>query len=500
MSPLLLAIGLYMAATVAIGLYASRRVHGAKDFMVAGRSLPFYMNFACVFATWFGAETLLSISATFARDGLSGISGDPFGAAFCLAMVGLFFARSFYRMNLLTIGDFYHKRYGKVVEVITSLAITLSYLGWTSAQMTALGLVLYVLGGGAFTLNQAILIGSVVVSIYTLFGGMWSVALTDLVQTAAIVLGLLLVAYFLAGQAGGVGKVLQQASEAGKFRFFPEGDAKVWWAWAAAFITFGLGSIPQQDVFQRVTSAKDEKTAVAGTLTGGFFYFLFAFIPMFIAYAAVVIDPAYNDLFASEDSREIQRILPDLILKRTPLWTQVLFFGALLSAILSTASGTLLAPSSLFTENVIQPFIKHLDDKHLLWALRTVLVLFSIAATWFAVNSTSTMYEMVQNAYKVTLVAAFVPLAFGVFWPKASTQGALFSILLGLGTWLAMEKYLPESSEHPWAIVPPQIVGLGASILGMLAGGLLPQWIPSVHLDDEEFQQKQEGRKSVASH
>ncbi|MFN9788968.1 MAG: sodium:solute symporter family protein, partial [Pirellulaceae bacterium] len=279
MSPLLLAIGLYMAVTVAIGLYASRRVHGAKDFMVAGRSLPFYMNFACVFATWFGAETLLSISATFARDGLSGISGDPFGAAFCLAMVGLFFARSFYRMNLLTIGDFYHKRYGKVVEVITSLAITLSYLGWTSAQMTALGLVLYVLGDGAFTLNQAILIGSVVVSIYTLFGGMWSVALTDLVQTAAIVIGLLLVAYFLAGQAGGAGKVLQQASEAGKFRFFPEGDAKVWWAWAAAFITFGLGSIPQQDVFQRVTSAKDEKTAVAGTLTGGFFYFLFAFIP-----------------------------------------------------------------------------------------------------------------------------------------------------------------------------------------------------------------------------
>jgi Na+/proline symporter len=129
-----------------------------------------------------------------------------------------------------------------------------------------------------------------------------------------------------------------------------------------------------------------------------------------------------------------------------------------------------------------------------------VLVLFSIAATWFAVNSTSTMYEMVQNAYKVTLVAAFVPLAFGVFWPRASTQGALFSILLGLGTWLAMEKYLPESSEHPWAIVPPQIVGLGASILGMLAGGLLPQWIPSVHLDDEEFQQKQEGRKSGASH
>ena len=95
---LLAAIAVYMLATIAVGLYASRRVHGAKDFMVAGRSLPLYMNFACVFATWFGAETLLSISATFTKDGLVGISGDPFGAAMCLTLVALFFARAFYRM------------------------------------------------------------------------------------------------------------------------------------------------------------------------------------------------------------------------------------------------------------------------------------------------------------------------------------------------------------------------------------------------------------------
>lgn len=470
---LILAVGVYLVGTVLVGLYASRRIHGAKDFMVAGRALPLYMNFACVFATWFGAETLLSVSATFTRDGLKGISGDPFGAGACLIIVALFFARTFYRMNLLTIGDFYRCRYGRSVEVCTSLAIAISYLGWTSAQMTALGLVMYVLGDGFISLNQAIVVGALVVSLYTLFGGMWSVALTDLVQTGAIVVGLLFVAYFLGGQAGGVSHVIGEAQSAGKFQFFPEGGWIEWMPFVSAFVTFSLGSIPQQDVFQRVTSARDSKTAVIGTLLGGITYFAFAFIPMFIAYAAIILDSSYTALFASDDSREIQRILPDLILRRTPLWTQVLFFGALLSAILSTASGTLLAPSSLFAENVIRPFRKELTDKQFLFTLRCVLVIFSCVATAFAVNSTSTMYEMVQNAYKVTLVGAFIPLACGVFWNRASTGGAICSIGMGLGGWLVCEWFVYGSELYPWNYIEPQIFGLCTSGVGMIVGSLV---------------------------
>ncbi|MCU0712580.1 MAG: sodium:solute symporter family protein, partial [Pirellula sp.] len=427
---LIAAVCVYMLITISIGLIASLRVKGAKDFMVAGRSLPFYMNFACVFATWFGAETLLSISATFTKDGLQGIPGDPFGATACLTLVGIFFARAFYRMDLLTIGDFYHKRYGKVVEVVTSVVITISYLGWTSAQMTALGLVIYVLINvdPMITLNSAILIGAFIVTLYTFFGGMWSVALTDLIQTVVIVIGLLVVAVVMGGQAGGATKVIEHAYDNGKFQLFPklsgEGAFAAWMTFIGAFLTFALGSIPQQDVFQRVTSAKDEKTAVRGTLFGGAAYFVCAFIPMFIAYSAIVIAPdTYQPLFNMEDEREIQRILPDLILNRAPIAVQILFFGALLSAILSTASGTLLAPSSLFTENVLQPIFK-MKDRAMLFTLRAILVGFSVIATIFALQSQSTMYEMVQNAYKVTLVAAFTPLAAGVFWKRSTTQGA----------------------------------------------------------------------------
>ena len=463
-------VGVYLLVTIGIGLLAARRVHNAKDYLVAGRSLPLYMNVATVFATWFGAETVLSVSATFAKDGLGGIPGDPFGAAACLVIAALLFARLFYRMNLLTIGDFYKQRYGKAVEVLTSVAITLSYLGWTSAQMTALGLVIHVLSGGALELNQAIMIGGGVVLVYTIFGGMWSVAFTDLFQTVVILVGLTLVALLVGESAGGFTKVVEAASAEGKFTFFPS-DAPGWWAMAGAFFAFAFGSIPQQDVFQRMTSAKDENTAVRGTVIGGLAYFAFAFVPIFIGYAALVAHPELAQLFGAEDARVIQRILPDLVLGKMPVWAQILFFGALLSAILSTASGALLAPTAIFTENVLRPFVPHMGDRQFLLTLRIILVTFTAGALLFALNSKSTMYEMVQNAYNVTLAGAFVPLVAGAYWKRASTQGALLSIVLGIGTWLAADIVAAD------ALVPPNLVGLFASIIGMLMGSLAPQLV-----------------------
>ena len=470
MNALIVFVVAYLAVTITIGLLAARRVHSSKDYMVAGRSLPLYMNVATVFATWFGAETVLSVSATFARDGLSGIPGDPFGASVCLVLAALLFARLFYRMNLLTIGDFYKQRYGKSVEVVTSVAIVVSYLGWTSAQLTALGLVIYTLSGGAVELNHAILIGAAVVLIYTIFGGMWSIAFTDLFQTIVIVIGLTLVAVLVGDLAGGASKVISQAAAEGKFQFFPS-DSAGWWAMAGAFFAFAFGSIPQQDVFQRMTSAKDENTAVRGTVIGGLLYFVFAFVPIFIAYAAVVADSNLAALFGSDDAREIQRVLPDMVLGKMPLWAQVMFFGALLSAILSTASGALLAPTSLFTENVLRPLSPRMGDKQFLLTLRIVLVTFTACALLFALNSKSTMYEMVQNAYNVTLAGAFIPLLAGAYWRRATTQGALFSAVGGVGTWLIAQNVAAD------ALVPANLIGLAASVILMVIGSLAPQLI-----------------------
>jgi SSS family solute:Na+ symporter len=471
MTTLVAAVLAYLALTIALGLYAAKFVHNAKDYLVAGRSLPLYMTTATVFATWFGAETVLSVSATFVQDGLGGVPADPFGATFCLIFVALFFARAFYRMDLLTIGDFYKKRYGKGVEVLTSIAVTLSYLGWTSAQLTALGIVFNSLSQGAISLNQGILMGAGIVLVYTTLGGMWSVAITDLVQSVVIVAGLIYVAVLASGMAGGFGAVIQHAADADKFRFWPTGGSKEWWAFVAAWATLAIGSIPQQDVFQRVTSARDESTAVRGSLLGAGAYFVLAFVPMFLAYAALTVDPQMVQGLLKQGDREIQLILPNFVLAHTPVFAQVLFFGALLSAILSTASGALLAPTALFTENVLKPLFGEMRDRRFLLLLRVVLVFFTAGVLVFALNNTSTMYEMVQNAYKVTLAGAFVPLVCGIYWGRATTQGALLSSLGGLAAWALAEWFAAE------ATVPPQFVGLFVSAAGMVVGSLAPQVI-----------------------
>src|SRR5205814_142880 len=183
--------------------------------------------------------------ATFIQDGFAGIIADPFGSSLCLILVGLFFARPLYRMNLLTIGDYYRKRYSRPVEMLTTLCIVISYLGWVGAQIKALGLVFNVVSEGYLSRETGMIIGASTVLVYTMLGGAM--------------------------------------------------------------------------------------------------YFCFAFIPLFLAYSASLLDPKMVAEFMEKDT---QLILPNLILSPiVPIFAQIMFFGALLSAIKSCASATLLAPS-----------------------------------------------------------------------------------------------------------------------------------------------------------
>jgi SSS family transporter len=455
---------LYLLASVAIGLWAATRVHSARDFAVAGRSLPMYVVVATVFATWFGSETVLGIPARFLEGGLAAVVEDPFGSSACLVLVGLFFAARLYRMDLLTIGDFFRRRYGPTVEMLSALVIVASYLGWVSAQMVALGLVFDAVSGGAVGPEAGILLGAAIVVLYTMFGGMFSVAWTDFAQMVLIVVGLLYIAWVIGGSAGGVGTVVSHAREAGRLRFLPEATARDVLAFVGAAVTMMLGSIPQQDVFQRVTSARTVRISTWGTVLGGVAYFLFAFVPMFLAYAARLVDPALVEAHVHVDP---QQILPQLVLRHAPPFAQVMFFGALLSAIMSTASGTLLAPSVTFTENVLRRLLRPgLTDRQLLWTMRGVVAGFSVVVVLFALGSEASIYEMVGNAYKVTLVGAFVPLAFGLYWRRATSAGAMLSIVFGLGTWLALEIAAPQG------LVPPQLGGLAAALAWMVVGSM----------------------------
>src|SRR3979409_2393868 len=260
---LIASVVLYLLVTIAIGLWAAMRVKNSKDYVLAGRSLPLYMNTATVFATWFGAESVLSVSVEFSKSGLGGIIADPFGSSMCLVIVALLFARAFYRMDLLTIGDFYRKRYGRAMELGTSVIIAISYLGWTAAQLTALGLVFSTLTNGAISLQAGIIISGGVVLAYTIWGGMWSVAMTDLFQSIMIIVGLGTIAWFVGDMAGGPEKIIASAAETGKFEFWPRGGAKEWLALLPPLPTLGDRSAPRAGLFPPASPPAKTRAAVA---------------------------------------------------------------------------------------------------------------------------------------------------------------------------------------------------------------------------------------------
>ncbi|RYF32857.1 MAG: sodium:solute symporter, partial [Comamonadaceae bacterium] len=323
------------------------------------------------FATWFGAETVMGIPAKFVQGGLGAIVEDPFGAGTCLILVGAFFAARLYRLNLLTIGDFYRARYGRGVEVFCSCAIILSYLGWVAAQITALGLVFSVLTNGAMSETTGMVVGTLAVLVYVVIGGFLAIAWTDFIQMIVLVVGLSVIAVFASDLAGGAGKVIALADNRQLWAFFPPPTFTDIAFFVGAALTMMLGSIPQQDVFQRVMSARDATTARNGAVIGGASYILFAFVPMFIVASAVLV---MGDQALELARNDYQRLLPTFILTRMPLVMQILFFGALLSAIKSTSSATLLAPSTSFVENILKNLRPHMDDREQLLAMRLTIV------------------------------------------------------------------------------------------------------------------------------
>mgnify|MGYP002133608671 CR=1 FL=1 len=470
----------YLFVTIGIGLWAARRVKNTADFAIAGRHLPLYMIITTTFATWFGSELVLGVPAKFIEGGLHALVEDPFGAGMCLILVGCFFAAKLYRMNLLTISDYYRSRYGRTIEVVCSLIIMLSYLGWVSAQVTALGLVFNLLSGGAVSIPMGMTIGVLSVLVYTLFGGMWSVAVTDFIQMIILVVGLTLIAVFAGNMAGGAGKVIELASSRELFRFLPEPKFHDIVFFVAAAITMMFGSIPQQDVFQRVMSANNIQAATRGPVIGGIFYILFAFVPMFLVASALIIMPAETAELLKDDP---QKVLPTLVLEKMPFVMQVLFFGALLSALKSTASATLLAPSVTFTENIWRQFRPHASDRQHLLTMRVTTLVFSLFVLAYAIYMQGTpIYELVASAYQVPLVGAFVPLVFGLYWKRATTQGAIAAVVLGIGVWLIF-MVTPALNQA----FPQQLAGLLAAVAGMLAGSLLPQWISNHHREIESL-------------
>lgn len=450
---LLLFIALYLLSNVAVGAWAARRVTTSQDFVLAGRRLPLVLAASVTFATWFGSETIMGAPAMFVEGGIPAVIEEPFGSALCLFLVGAFFARPLYRLNITTFCDYFRLRFGRSAELLSAVMVIPSYFSWIAAQLIAIGIVLSVVTD--IPREYCILFSAMVVMLYTLLGGMWSISITDFFHNLIIIIALSVLAVSLWNQVGGW-ETIQQRTPDGFFRFLPNATTKDWVEYLAAWFTIGLGSIPQQDIFQRVMAAKTENTAVRASYVASGMYLTVAMLPLFIALTARLVHPNLP--------KDNQLIIPNMVMQYGSLPLQVLFFGAVTSAILSVSSGAILAPAAVFGENIVKFFRPDLSDRALLKTIRWAVVVITGICVWMSTVRDTNIFDLVGESSAFSLVSLFVPLTAGIYWKRATLTGCLWSMAAGLGVWLLC-LWLDTAYS-------PMMIGLLASTVAMVAGSL----------------------------
>lgn len=431
MSFRLLGVLAYVALQLVLGFVVSRRVRTESDYLVAGRRLGMPLTTFSVFATWFGAETCIGATAQAYGQGLAGVTADPFGYALCLLVMGLVLAVPLWRRKLATLGDLFRTRYGAAAERIVVLLLVPTSVMWAGAQIRAFG---QVLGASSeLTLATTITIAAAVVIFYTAMGGMLADAVSDIVQGVVLICGLLLLLFMMI-QSGD----LQTAERVGA-PLLHTADSS-WLDRLEAWTVPVVGSLVSQELIGRVVAAREPKIARRATLVAAALYLALGSIPVWVGLVAARVRPGVS---------EPEQVLVLQAAHYLPQLGQVVFTGALVSAILSTVDSALLAAGSLTAHNLLIPLRPHLSEAQKLRLNRTAVVFFGLVAYGLAL-STEGVYSLVEEASAFGTAGVVICLFLGLFTRFGGQRAAVCSLLLGFASYLVTSHLL--HAPHPYLI------------------------------------------------
>ena len=448
-------VAIYMALMLIIGAQASKKAKSSADFIVAGRKLPIFICTATIVATWFGGGTMMGASGAAYDGGLLGVIADPFGAALALFIVGMFFARLFRRLRLLTYVDLVDQRYGKTAAVITTITNLVSNIGWIGAMLVAFGLVFESLTGTP--LEVGIFTGAVVIILYTMIGGMWAVALTDAWQMGIIMIGLVVLLVVVLIDVGGWSAISPRLPE-NTFRLLPlQHSWEHWLNYFRLWFIFGLTDVAGQNLIGRAMAAKSERVAQNAFYLGSFSYLFFGMIPVLIGIIAGVTMPG----LASSES-----VIPAMAIEHLHPVGVAVFVGAILAAIMSSCDSALLACASITSRNLLPLVMRNPTDKRSLFVARFAIPVYGCIAILVALKA-QVVFDVMIDANIVSLCSVVVPFFLAVWWKRANRTGALSAMFAGFGAWLISRVVVPE--------LPGDLIGLGVSLLTMLVVSSLTQ-------------------------
>jgi len=422
MNAALIALAAYIGLQLLIGAVVSRRIASEDDYLLAGRSLGYRLATFSIFATWFGAETCIDAAGEVFSGGLSLSSTEPFAYGVAMVLTGLFIAVPLHHARVTTLADFYRTRFSAGVERAAALVMIPSSVFWAAAQIRAFGHV--VSSASGIALGESMLIAAGVVVAYTAFGGLMADAVTDLVQGAALIIGLVVMLVGVAGDFGGVGAALASIDPARIGLRLGEGES--WWNVAESWALPILGSFVAQELLQRVCAARTHIVAQRSTIAAGVLYTSVGAIPVALGLIAASHGLAVDDP---------EQVLPQLARERLSTLGYALFAGALVSAILSTVDSTLLVASALLSRNLLAPLLPGLGEREKIRAARAGVGLFGVLALAlaFAFDSVGDLIDITNGFGSAGLL---VMLGLGLYTRIGGAHSALTALVLGVVVYL----------------------------------------------------------------
>jgi len=415
----------FFILTFFIALKAKGKVNNAEDFIVAGRSLPLPILMGTLIATWFGAGSLSVSADAIFHDGLVITGLEPFGVGVCLILAGLFYATRVWKEKALTLADIIRSRFGYHAEQL-QVVYGVAYFGWIAVQLLAIGNIIELTFGLDST--TSIILVTTLLTIYTLLGGMWSVAMTDVVQLCMLLIGLLVLTISVFSHLGDgaffVG--LQQLftlHDAEYLTWIPLDNLEGFNYWLGLFLLGSLGNLASQDVMQRILSARSPSIAKRACISSGFIYIIAAMMPVSLGLAAKLLLPA--------DTQEaVISLLAEQFLHP---YVSLVFMLTLTAAITSTVDSALLAPASLFSNNFLRHWFS--DDVSTLTLTRYAIVFVAVSSAALALSGTGAI-DLLQSSYTLGL-PPLVILTFALFQKrKPQASAAIATYTVGLIIWL----------------------------------------------------------------
>ena len=439
-----LSVLMFSFVTLFIGIWSYFKIKGkAVNYFKAGAMMPIWVVAISLIAPSIDANGSIGAAYRSAEFGFWAGACIPIGLSMCMFLLGRYFAKPIWKMNIMTLPDFYGRRYNKTTEGLATIAMVIGSIILLAGNLAGLA----ILSGKIFDIDYLVMliIIGVYILAYSLTGGFITSLWTSIFQVSIFILAIILTFSWLTFNHGWnelMEAVPQTHKSLAGILDIKKGALQNW----AAIISLALGNIVALDLIQRIISSESLEAAQKSCYLGGIMTLVFA--------TPVSILGLYSFFF--EEVVDFS-LLTKIAIDHLPEWVGVLLIIGIIAASIAVASGVLLAMANAFSRNLIQRFSTVLwDDKRLLQTSRLIAILVMVISLLFAFYRPEPGTLLIL-AFDIILAGCFVPFAFGIYWKWSNAAAAIASIISGTFSRLIMHFVVPESLIGIDTLLPPII-------------------------------------------